>query len=361
MAFVVSGSAPISRTSTRVLCSPPSAASLGSLRNGMSFMSMNTLDSSHSATANAARPASGAKLQLDLVRLPYTGHRMRAPAAVPSGVNRVLVWFQADLRVQDNEALNEAVNRCAVPGGAFVPVYASSNHTTDRLNAAQELKSEMQKAGSDLIAVHSSSAADTANALLELVSAEHLQAVFLNFATSDRDADEQQRVISSLEEAGVQAFGFWSNALCDVSRIETAENEQLSLIALRKETAEANAIAKPIEAKRAMPKLPTPVYDYNTLELAAIHGRGTSRALAQLQSLDKESQTLNVRGLKGADLVLALKGALDCGSLSAKMVHSHIVTVMGEARGYLFNEIAFRTFTCGILRSKMASSVKTLV
>jgi len=284
--------------------------------------------------------------------------RFARPALAGASVSRVLMWFQADLRVEDNDALAAAAAAARAPGGALVPVYSA--RMAMRTGAAQELRASLQRAGSDVVAVANTGAQQLGERLLEIARELQLQAVFYNRAALPDDAREQRVVLSVLERAGIQARAYWGNALCEPP---PTEQQQLCASALAKYVAAPRAVRAPRAAEKRLPALSNAARQMadaaSDAALTPKTGCGASVGARLLQELTARDQALRVTvaGAGGADVALKFKAALDSGAISLRACYARVCELLeNKPRGYLFSELVFRSYACCILQRSAARS-----
>jgi len=255
------------------------------------------------------------------------------------------MWFQSDLRVQDNEALNEAVKGSKNPNGCLINLYAAAANTKHLHHAAaSEVRANLMNMGSDLVVLAKRNAKDLAQKMIEMCREFQIQAVYLNYSILADDVEEQNVVIQALEEASIQVVGFWGNSLCANHAVK-----EVSLKEVSRYVSDSTNVAKPGQAPRKIKALPENAAKFSDWNLAPVMGKGTSFAISELNKMDAKSQALNVSRAHGEDYVWKLKAALNCGALSLRMAYAKIVEIMnGEARGYLFSELAFRSYMCAL-------------
>jgi deoxyribodipyrimidine photolyase len=220
---------------------------------------------------------------------------------------RILVWFFADLRVEDNEALIKAAQNGAVPGGLVLPLVAL--HKEIPRSAIVELKTELQRRGSDLCVLPKF----CTDSILEICHKYGIEAIYYNYAELPDQMQLQNDVITDLENRGVQVKGFWSNTLVSPEQMESIK---ASDIGFRKFSQEAKNVktSEPLRTPDKLPRvpedIPTRMVDSST---GAAQGFSIteSTAWSLLDSVPKNSES-------EGSFIFRLKPYLDCGCISPR-------------------------------------------
>jgi len=279
--------------------------------------------------------------------------RFLKPALGGASISRVLMWFQADLRVEDNEALNAAATAAKTLGGALVPIYSARDQS--RAGAAQELRSLLQHAGSDLVTL-SASGADLGERLVEIAHELRLEAVYYNRAGLADDEREQSAVLDALQNAGIQTRMFWGNSLCG-----TPTRSDLCPSALAEHVSDPNVVGALRSPESRLPALSSAARNFSDSAVDALLapkiGSGTSAGLKLLAELDGTEQALSV-GRSGSDVAIKFRSALNSGALSLRMCFKRVCELtQDKPRGYLFTELVFRSYMCSVLNKQAARAV----
>ncbi|EME31471.1 Blue-light photoreceptor PHR2 [Galdieria sulphuraria] len=220
---------------------------------------------------------------------------------------RILVWFFADLRVQDNEALIKAVQNGSVPGGLVLPLVAL--HQEMPRSAVVELKTELQRRGSDLCVLPKFST----ESVLEVCHKYGIEAIYYNHAELPDQIQLQTEMITDLESKGIQVEGFWSNTLVSPDQFA---NLEISDMGFRKFSQEAKnvKVSQPLSVPNKLPHVPE---DIPRLLDNSVGTYGFSIAESTAWSLLETHQKNSCKESDGA-FIFRLKPYLDHGCISPR-------------------------------------------
>ncbi|GJQ10292.1 hypothetical protein GpartN1_g2083.t1 [Galdieria partita] len=220
---------------------------------------------------------------------------------------RILVWFFADLRVQDNEALIKAAENGSVPGGLVLPLVAM-NQEIPR-SAVVELRTELQKLGSDLCVLPKFST----DSLVEICHKYGIEAIYYNHAELPDQIQLQTDTITELESKGIQVEGFWSNTLINPNQFA---NVEISDMGFRKFSQEAKnvKVLQPLNAPHRLPQVPD---DIPRLVDSGMGTQGFSITESTAWSLLESHQKNSCKESEGT-FIFRMKPYLDHGCISAR-------------------------------------------
>lgn len=309
------------------------------------------------------------------------------PAARGAEPSRILLWFRTDLRVTDNPALFAAARAARQPGGALVPLFVTPGAVGVEALAA-EVKEGLKALGSELIVMDGNSSGELCRnggnfndgsssggvgkvgmveILLEVCDRLRLSAVYFNRAGGGgargggcdvSTAREEARMMSALEEAGLQVRAFWGNSLVQPSdahlvdegrapagKKQSGKARRVALRAVQKDVlARSGDVVKFAGPPESLPAVPAAAMGLTAHPAAQVQVRaaGTSAALALLARMDHRRETLLLA--PDADLAVSLKTHLDYGSVSPRMVAACVADKLGKLRGKTFSEVVWRTY-----------------
>mmetsp|Transcript_20655 Transcript_20655/g.83848 ORF Transcript_20655/g.83848 Transcript_20655/m.83848 type:complete len:244 (+) Transcript_20655:448-1179(+) len=194
--------------------------------------------------------------------------RFGAPNAAGGKPKRVLMWFHTDLRLDDNEALTKAVEGSQGPQGAFLPVFVIEKNTSKTaLQGAAELRSRMQKLGSELLVVRG----NASEVLPALCRKYRMDTLYYNRSVTTTSVSCEKNLQKSLMKSSVSLEGFWSNALFNPERQQKHSISEYSSFVAKQATSDGV-----FRAPSKLPALPRDVELTNELE--ASFGRGAHAA-----------------------------------------------------------------------------------
>ncbi|KAJ8908433.1 hypothetical protein NDN08_005142 [Rhodosorus marinus] len=269
--------------------------------------------------------------------------RFGAPNAAGGKPKRVLMWFHTDLRLDDNEALTKAIDGSRGPQGAFLPVFVLEKNTSKTaLQGAAELRSRMQKLGSELLVVRGIAS----EVLPALCRKYRMDAVYYNRSVTATSVSSEKTLQKALMKSSVSLEGFWSNALFNPERQQKHSIGEYSSIVAKKATSEGV-----FRAPSKMPALPRDVELTNELE--ASFGRGAHAAQKALEKLGKGP-------CKQQKMVVELREHIACGTISPRALLEQARKQNGNTRGRLAQEMVWRTYMCSVV-NHTSSPVKQAV
>ena len=136
--------------------------------------------------------------------------------------DKVIFWFKKDLRIDDNQALYEAVSNSKkiIPIFIFVPSLLDRfGRRPDRLgfivSALRDLETKIKKKGGQLYTFYG----EPREIFPEILKISKAQAIFTNQALSfsgEKIEEEVQKICSSF---GIQFYKYMGNYLCDIRRL----------------------------------------------------------------------------------------------------------------------------------------------
>lgn len=274
------------------------------------------------------------------------------PPGVGGGPSRVLLWLHTDLRLEDNPALQAALDASSRPGGALVLVLVSPNASAQP--AAAELSAQITSRGGSLLVVPGT----PTHTLPELCDRLKLHAVFFNRSVA-RDAIKLEcAVTNALQRADVRVEAYWGNVVMTPRREwlagRDAPNAQMVRTVMAKEQIGV------LTAPNQLPMPPTAAASIKQIALCKREGGGTSAAMKVLQTMRREEETLDLSAK--ADVAFLLKTHLDVGTVSPRMVALRVQQIMGSLRGRTFCELTWRAYESVVAhRSMGVTSVSTTV
>lgn len=220
---------------------------------------------------------------------------------------RILVWFFADLRVQDNEALIKAAESGSVPGGLVLPLV--SLHQNTPRSAVVELKSELQRLGSDLYILPKFST----ESVLEVCHKYGIEAIYYNHAELPDQVQIQSEFITYIENRGIQVQGFWSNTLVNPEQLANAEVSDLGFSKFSQEARQVK-ISQPLNPPQKLPPVPEDIPRFLDSNIGT---QGFSIAESTAWSLLESHQRSSYNASDGS-FIFQLKPYLDHGCISAR-------------------------------------------
>ena len=199
---------------------------------------------------------SGCKIGSITSTLPYTsGTGRRSPPAAAGARRTGVVWFRADLRLHDNEALHRANSECSslLPLYCFDPRdYGRSPQGYDRtgpyrasflIQAVADLRERLRSVGSELI-VRIGRPEDVLADVARRVGAA---AVYCHSEVTYEESKQEARVKKAMEGLGVKMESFWTNTL------HHPDNLPFKLAEMPQNFDRFKRLVSSVEARRPLP------------------------------------------------------------------------------------------------------------
>jgi deoxyribodipyrimidine photo-lyase len=148
----------------------------------------------------------------------------------------VLVWFRADLRVEDNPALARGMADAAAAGGAAVGVFVVCAEQWKRhdwagvrvdflMRTLRELSASLEKLGVPLIVVSSPLFAGVPKVIVDIAAKHSCGAVYYNREHELNEVRRDAAVEAACEKAGGKAIGILDQVLVDPAEVRTGEGK----------------------------------------------------------------------------------------------------------------------------------------
>ncbi|XP_026658991.2 blue-light photoreceptor PHR2-like [Phoenix dactylifera] len=196
---------------------------------------------------------------------PLLRRRPADPSHSAGGRRCTVVWFRADLRVHDNEALNAASNDSLslLPVYLFDPRdYGKSSSGFDKtgpyratflLQSVADLRRSLRARGSDLVV----RIGRPETVLVEFARAVGADAVYAHREASHDEVRAEERVAKAMEEEGVEVKYFWGSTLYHMDDLPFELEQMPSNYGGFREKVQGVAVRKTIEALDQIKGLPS--------------------------------------------------------------------------------------------------------
>ncbi|XP_008789855.4 blue-light photoreceptor PHR2 [Phoenix dactylifera] len=196
---------------------------------------------------------------------PLLRRRPADPSHSAAGRRCTVVWFRADLRVHDNEALTAATNDSLslLPVYLFDPRdYGKSSSGFDKtgpyratflLQSVANLRRSLRERGSDLVV----RVGRAETVLVELARAVGADAVYAHREVSHDEVRAEERVTKAMEEEGMEVKYFWGSTLYHIDDLPFEVEQMPSNYGGFREKVQRVAVRKTIEALDQIKGLPS--------------------------------------------------------------------------------------------------------
>eukprot|EP00871_Galdieria_phlegrea_P002019 jgi/Galph1/2818/GphlegSOOS_G1484.1 len=259
---------------------------------------------------------------------------------------RIAVWFFADLRVGDNEALVKAVENASVPGGIIIPMLAL--YPGIPTTAVLELRTELRKRGSDLCILPELSA----TAITSVCEKYGLEAIFYNYAEIADQVELQSDIIAQLEKRGLQTEGFWCSTLISPLQLEGSDPKEMGFRKFAMSSKD-KTVAQPCKTPERLPRVPE---DIPTIQDLSNRSQGFSITESTAWSL-LTSQLESNEAFDGA-FIFQMKPYLDHGCVSPRTMFHFLNGRQDKDSSskmmlrMLHPELLWRSYVCAVSHQK---------
>nr|XP_010921660.1 blue-light photoreceptor PHR2 [Elaeis guineensis] len=242
--------------------SPFSHLKIPSQISSLSHLSLSSTSPKSSSKAYTPSRIANSPLQSPS---PLLRHRPADPSHSAAGRRCTVVWFRADLRVHDNEALSAASNDSLslLPVYLFDPRdYGKSSSGFDKtgpyratflLQSVADLRRGLRARGSDLVV----RIGRPETVLVELARAVGADAVYAHREVSHDEVRAEERVAKAMEEEGVEVKYFWGSTLYHMDDLPFELEQMPSNYGGFREKVRGVAVRKTIEALDQIKGLPS--------------------------------------------------------------------------------------------------------
>ncbi|XP_010938383.2 blue-light photoreceptor PHR2 [Elaeis guineensis] len=196
---------------------------------------------------------------------PLLRRRPADPSHSAAGRRCTVVWFRADLRVHDNEALTAATNDSLslLPVYVFDPRdYGKSSSGFDKtgpyratflLQSVADLRGRLRERGSDLVV----RVGRPETVLVDIARAVGADAVYAHREVSHDEVRAEERVAKAMEAEGVEVKYFWGSTLYHIDDLSFEVEQMPSTYGGFREKVQGVAVRKTIEALDQIKGLPS--------------------------------------------------------------------------------------------------------
>lgn len=297
-------------------------------------------------------------------------HRPLDPSNGAAMRRASIVWFRNDLRVHDNECLNNANNESVsvLPVYCFDPRdFGKSSSGFDKtgpyrtkfiIESVSNLRENLQARGSDLVV----RVGKPETVLVELAKAIGADAIYAHRDVSHDDVKAEDAIEAAMKEENVEAKYFWGSTLYHIDDLPFKLEEMPSNHSGFKEKVQKVDIRKTIEALDQMKGLPsrggvepgdiptltdlgfspsaTMTKDGKPAAGASING-GETEAIERLQKFIAECQAQPQKGSKdsshdgmyGASFSCKISPWLTMGCLSPRFMFDELKNTVSRTDG----------------------------
>jgi deoxyribodipyrimidine photo-lyase len=172
---------------------------------------------------------------LRLLRVPAFVIDQAYNVVMATGKN-ILVWFRADLRVEDNPALFRAAADAEAGGGGVVGVFVISAGQWERhdwagvrvefvLRTLRELSAALEKLGVPLVVVSESLFSGVPKVIAEVASKHSCGAVYWNREYELNEARRDAAVEAKCAKSGVKTISFTDQVMVEPGEVRTGEGK----------------------------------------------------------------------------------------------------------------------------------------
>lgn len=227
----------------------------------------------------------------------------------------IVFWHQRDLRVEGNEALFEAWQRC----DQILPVFCfealGDAGKWYLLESLKDLENEYKKRGAQLVVLNEAPKI----ALAKLVKRFKPEAVFYNKTHSPQE--------TFVEKLGVEAVGFNGSYMIDPQELGTKTGTPYQMFTPFAKAAKSKLYSKEFKkkiGKMRTVKVSSAKLPVSNLDFSESWQCGRKNALKRLQAFKRVKNYATVRNLPSVEGTSKLSPALHFGELSPQEVYAAI-------------------------------------